>query len=107
MFDAIMNLLSQRRSNPNYLRIFMQRFFVLTSVLLFAFCSVANAQTRTYTVEDLLKVRRVADPQVSPTGSQVAFTIGDVNYEANRVVNQIYVVSLEGGTPKQLTNGQS
>ena len=84
----------------------MQRFFVLTSILLFAFCPVANAQTRTYTVEDLLKVRRVADPQVSPDGSRVAFTIGDVNYEANRVVNQIYVVSIDGGSPKQLTNGQ-
>ena len=85
----------------------MQRFLVLTSVLLFAFCSVANAQTRTYTVEDLLKVRRVADPQVSPDGTRVAFTIGDVNYEANRVVNQIYIVSLESGSPKQLTNAQT
>jgi dipeptidyl aminopeptidase/acylaminoacyl peptidase len=84
----------------------MQRFFVLTSILLIALCPVANAQTRTYTVEDLLKIRRVADPQVSPDGSRVAFTIGDVNYEANRVVNQIYVVSIDGGSPKQLTNGQ-
>jgi dipeptidyl aminopeptidase/acylaminoacyl peptidase len=85
----------------------MQRFLVLISVLAFALTSTANAQTQTYTVEDLLKVRRVADPQVSPDGTRFAFTIGDVNYEANRVVNQIYVVPLEGGSPKQLTNGQS
>ncbi len=85
----------------------MQRFLVLISVIAFALTSTAYAQTRTYTVEDLLKVRRVADPQISPDGTRVAFTIGDVNYEANRVVNQIYVVPLEGGSPKQLTNGQS
>ena len=85
----------------------MQRFLVLISVIAFALTSTAYAQTRTYTVEDLLKVRRVADPQISPDGTRVVFTIGDVNYEANRVVNQIYVVPLDGGSPKQLTNGQS
>jgi len=83
----------------------MKRFLVLISLFLFA--SIGIAQTRTYTIEDLLKVRRVGDPQISPDGKHVAFTIGDVNYEANRVVTQIYVVSLEGGSPKQLTNGQS
>ena len=84
----------------------MKRFALLISVLLLV-ATAAIAQTRTYTIEDLLKVRRVADPQVSPDGTRVAFTVGDVNYDANRVVNQIYVVSIDGGNPKQLTNGQS
>ncbi|HEV8137981.1 MAG TPA: S9 family peptidase [Pyrinomonadaceae bacterium] len=84
----------------------MKRFALLIPVLLLV-TTAAIAQTRTYTIEDLLKVRRVADPQVSPDGTRVAFTIGDVNYDANRVVNQIYVVSIDGGNPKQLTNGQS
>ena len=84
----------------------MKRFVVIISVLLFAL-SLASAQTRTYTIEDLLKVRRVADPQISPDGTHVAFVVGDVNYEANRVVNQIYVMTLTGGQVKQLTNAQS
>jgi dipeptidyl aminopeptidase/acylaminoacyl peptidase len=84
----------------------MKRFAVLISVL-FLVATTAAAQTRTYTIEDLLKVRRVADPQVSPNGAYVAFTVGDVTYDANRVVNQIYVVSIDGGHPKQLTNAQS
>jgi dipeptidyl aminopeptidase/acylaminoacyl peptidase len=85
----------------------MKRFAVLISVLLLAATSTVIGQTRTYTIEDLMKVRRVSDPQISPDGSRVAFTIGDVNYDANRVVNQIYVVSTDGGNPKQLTNAQS
>jgi dipeptidyl aminopeptidase/acylaminoacyl peptidase len=84
----------------------MKRFALPISVLLLV-TTAAIAQPRTYTIEDLLKVRRVADPQVSPDGTRVAFTVGDVNYDANRVVNQIYVVSIAGGNPKQLTNGQS
>src|SRR5262247_3242791 len=85
----------------------MKRFAVLIFLGLLAASSTANSQTRTYTIEDLLKVRRVADPQISPDGAQVAFTVGDVNYDANRVVNQIYVVPIAGGHLKQLTNGQS
>ena len=83
----------------------MKRFVAAFTLLLIGLCSLAAAQNRTYTIEDLLKVRRVADPQVSPDGKHVAFTIGDVNFDANRAVNQIYVVSIDGGGLKQLTNG--
>ena len=83
----------------------MKRFVALAAVLLVALCSHVAAQNRTYTIEDLLKVRRVGDPQISPNGRRVAFTIGDVNFDANRVVNQIYVTSIDGGNTKQLTSG--
>src|SRR5689334_21534721 len=83
----------------------MKRVVTVLTVLLLGLCSLAAAQDRTYTIEDLLKVRRVADPQVSPDGKRVAFTIGDVNFDGNRVVNQIYTTSIDGGDPKQLTSG--
>jgi dipeptidyl aminopeptidase/acylaminoacyl peptidase len=87
----------------------MKRFGIAISVLVFAlssFAAIATAQeTRRFTVEDLLKVRRVGDPQVSPDGKHVAFTIGDVNYDLNKVITQIYVTSIGGGDMKQLTNG--
>jgi len=83
----------------------MKRFVALVSVLLVGLCSLAAAQNRTYTIEDLLKVRRVGDPQISPDGKHVVFTIGDVNFDGNRVVNQIYVTSIDGGNTKQLTSG--
>ena len=80
----------------------------LAVLALASFASIATAQeNRRFTVEDLLKVRRVGDPQVSPDGKRVAFTIGDVNWDANKVVTQIYVKSIDGGTVKQLTNGAS
>ena len=83
----------------------MKRFAALAAVLLVGLCTLAVAQNRNYTIDDLLKVRRVGDPRVSPDGKQVAFTIGDVNFDANRVVTQIYVTSIEGGSMKQLTTG--
>ena len=89
----------------------MKRFVIAICVLVFAlssFASHANAQqVRRFTVEDLLNVRRVGDPQVSPDGKRVAFTIGDVNWDVNKVITQIYVMPSEGGSMKQLTNGAS
>jgi dipeptidyl aminopeptidase/acylaminoacyl peptidase len=82
----------------------MKRFIALFVLLVGPF-TLAAAQNRTYTIEDLLKVRRVGDPQVSPDGKRVAFTVGDVNFDANRIVNQIYVLPIEGGSMKQLTTG--
>jgi len=87
----------------------MKRFVIAVSVLVFAmswFAAIATAQeTRRFTVEELLKVRRVGDPQVSPNGKRVAFTIGDVNYDLNKVITQIYVMQIDGSGLKQLTSG--
>ena len=86
----------------------MKRFIISISIFLFACAATTVAQeTRRFTIDELLKVRRVSDPQLSPDGKRVAFTIGDVNFDANRVVTHIYVMPIEGGTMKQLTTGDS
>ncbi len=84
----------------------MKRFLVAIGLSFILFASFASAQqSARYSVEDLLKIRRVGDPQVSPDGKRVAFTIGDVNFDANRTVTQIYIMSSAGGDMKQLTSG--
>ncbi len=85
----------------------MKRFVIALTVALLSLTSVAavSGQGR-FTIEEMMKVRRVADPRVSPDGKWVAFTIGDVNFDGNRVVNQIYVTSIAGGSEiKRLTGG--
>jgi Tol biopolymer transport system component len=84
----------------------MKRFVISISILVLALATVGLAQdSHNYSIEDLLKVRRVGDPQLSPDGKRVAFTIGDANLEANRIVTHIYLVSSGGGELKQLTTG--
>lgn len=84
----------------------MKRFLVAFGLSVIVLTSFASAQqSGHYAVEDLLKIRRVGDPQVSPDGKRVALTIGDVNFDANRTVTQIYIMSSAGGDMKQLTNG--
>lgn len=83
----------------------MKRFVISLSILVFALGTVAIAQRSSFAIEDLLKVRRVSDPRVSPDGKKVAFVIGDVNLDANRAINQIYVVGIDGTGLKQITSG--
>jgi len=84
----------------------MKRFLVVSVISLLVCASVALAQERRFTIDDLLKVRRVSDPQLSPKGDLVAFTITDVDKSANKSTTQIYVVPLGGGEMRQLTNDE-
>ncbi len=86
----------------------MKRLVVSTFIFMVALASVTFAQTgRQFTVNELLKVRRVGDPRLSPDGRRVAFTIGDVNFDANKTVTQIYLMAIDGGGLKQITSGDS
>ena len=84
----------------------MKRFVVSLSIVVLALGASVSAQERRFTVDDLLKVRRVADPQVSPKNDFVAYTITDMDKAANHGVTQIYLVPLGGGEPRQLTNDE-
>src|SRR6266705_2159793 len=84
----------------------MKRFFACFLISLFALAAVVVAQERRFTIDDLLKVRRVSDPQVSPKVDLVAFTITDVDKVANKSTTQIYLVPLGGGEVRQLTNDE-
>jgi dipeptidyl aminopeptidase/acylaminoacyl peptidase len=88
----------------------MKRFFVSAVVvvlLVFALNSAVLAQqsARPFTIDELLKVRRVGDPQVSPDGRTIAYQIGFVDKVANKTLTQIYLVPIEGGSSRQLTTG--
>jgi dipeptidyl aminopeptidase/acylaminoacyl peptidase len=84
----------------------MKRLAVSLSIIFIALAAAtfAQAQSKPLTINDLLKIRRVGDPQLSPDGRWVAYTISDLNWDANRRVTQIYLISVDGGEPKQLTN---
>src|SRR2546427_11350667 len=84
----------------------MKRYFIVSIIGLLAFATFAYAQERRLTIDELLKVRRVGDSQVSPKGDLVAFTITDMSIAANKGTTQIYVVPLGGGEVRQLTNDE-
>ena len=80
--------------------------FLMMGVTLFLVLggNVAEAK-RPMTFDDLMKVQRISDPQVSPDGGWIAYVQGAVDFEGNKVVPHIWLIRAEGGEPKQLTTG--
>ena len=65
-----------------------------------------RAQGRPITERDLLAFHWVADPQISPDGSLVAYTLVSVNEKDNRYETAVWMVqSRAGAVPQRLTGG--
>jgi dipeptidyl aminopeptidase/acylaminoacyl peptidase len=55
------------------------------------------------TFDDMIKMHRVAEPQISRDGKWVAYTVATPDMDANRNASNIWIVSTSGGAPSQLT----
>ena len=64
-----------------------------------------GADKRAITEMDLFKFVWLADPQISPDGSQVAFVRVWVNQKADRYETAVWIISTSGGSARQLTAG--
>jgi dipeptidyl aminopeptidase/acylaminoacyl peptidase len=77
---------------------------------LLACALVANGQTpdrRPVTFKDLISMQRVSDPQISPDGQWITYTVSTPDLDANHAVSNIWVVPTAGGAARQLTRGGS
>jgi dipeptidyl aminopeptidase/acylaminoacyl peptidase len=63
----------------------------------------AQSARRHIGVDDLLAIQRISDPQISPDGSRVAYTVSTPDREANRLSRNVWIVPTAGGAPRQLT----
>src|SRR5580700_9695561 len=61
------------------------------------------AQKQPFDVQALLKIARIEEPQLSPDGKTVAFTVQTVDLAQNTKPKQIYTVAVAGGLPLQIT----
>ncbi len=63
----------------------------------------APAAAKGLTIEDMLAMRRISDPAVSPDGKQGAFAVRDTDFDANRGRFDIWLAATDGGAARQLT----
>ena len=77
-------------------------------LLLLSTCALVFAQKKPFDVNALLELKRIGDPEISPDGKLVAFTVQTVDAAANKKPVQVWIVPLEGGEPRQITqDGES
>jgi dipeptidyl aminopeptidase/acylaminoacyl peptidase len=56
------------------------------------------------TFDDLIAMQRISEPQISPDGRLVAYTVGTPEMESNRIATDIWIIpTAPGSQPRQLT----
>jgi dipeptidyl aminopeptidase/acylaminoacyl peptidase len=71
------------------------------------FLSAQTTKKRAITFQDLISMHRLSEPQISPDGKWVAYTVATPNLETNHTSRDIWIVSAAAGEPRQLTHGGS
>lgn len=58
-----------------------------------------------FTVDDLVRLKRLSDPRASPDGRSVAFVLGETEMDANRRRSDLWLLDLStpGAMPRRLT----
>jgi len=79
------------------------------ALLVAAAATVAPAgEPHPFSVHDLLAMRRVGDPQVSPDGTTVVFTVRETDLAANQGRTDLWLASTDGATPaRPLTRSEA
>src|SRR5271155_1110073 len=94
------------------------RTFVTLAMLAAMACGVARAESRaaagnagaaaagsrTLVVDDYFRIKEVGDPQISPDGKWVAYTVMTVNLKEDKNRRRIWMVPTGGGAAIALTD---
>ena len=80
----------------------MRRWLILTLTL--ASTAMVFAQKKPFDSSAMMELKRMSDPQISPDGKWVTFTVQTVDVAANRKPSQIWIAPLAGGAPRQITH---
>ena len=88
------------------MRSFFSALITLGFLLLAGVSLMSAAEKHALTFDDLMKVQRVGDPQVSPDGKWVAYSVTAVDKEKNSKNTDIWVIPTAGGEARQLTRSE-
>jgi dipeptidyl aminopeptidase/acylaminoacyl peptidase len=82
----------------------MKRIALVLACWLIVLPVRAQQKTRPMQVDDLFRLKRVADPQISPNGKWVVYTVTTIDDpKNNKSSSNLWLASSDGKTRKQLT----
>jgi dipeptidyl aminopeptidase/acylaminoacyl peptidase len=76
---------------------------VFSGLAFLALVSPLFAAGRAMTIDDLLGVKSVSDPQVSPDGKAVVYVMSELDRSTDKSNSDLYLIPTAGGEPKRLT----
>jgi dipeptidyl aminopeptidase/acylaminoacyl peptidase len=84
----------------------MRRLVVLAAVLMWVL-PVLGQTKRPFTFQDMMSLKRVAEPVPSPDGKWVLFSAVDVSLEANTKTPHVWAVPAAGGEEREIITAQN
>ena len=84
----------------------MRTWTVAAAMLIAVLCvsGRVSTQTRAFALDDLSRVVRLADPQISPDGRSVALVVSRANLDENRYDGDVTLVDVGTGALRPLTS---
>ena len=74
-------------------------------VLVAVAAAPATAAARKVTVEDLMRLRTIAEARIAPDGERVAYVVSEPSFEKDAHEAVLYVIPSGGGTAQRMTYG--
>jgi len=80
----------------------------ITCFMLLLIVSMASSETKkAMTIVDLINVPSLGDPQLSPDGIQLLYTLSEPDWEKNKRIRHIWRINSDGSNPIKMTNGEN
>ena len=81
----------------------LRRVLFSVAVLCILLVTAAPAQKRVMTAADVVTLKSVSNPQISPDGRQVVFVMSEADLKANESFSHLWMVATAGGEPYRFT----
>jgi len=75
--------------------------------IVFASAAPADDSRRAFTLEDLYRVKGVAEPAISPDGKTVVYAVSTNDWAAKKKTAALWRTDADGGNPRQITSGEA
>jgi len=80
--------------------------FIVSLTLVLAILPLGAAERRVPTIDDLLNLKTIGGPQISPDGARVVYTQTEADFAQDAFVTQLWMADVKSGQTTQLTRGQ-
>ena len=79
---------------------------IVPLTLVLAILPLGAAERRVPTIDDLLNLKTIGGPQISPDGARVVYTQTEADFAQDAFVTQLWIADVKSGQTTQLTRGQ-
>ncbi|NQV76963.1 MAG: PD40 domain-containing protein [Lutibacter sp.] len=80
------------------------KFFTIILIFLIYFESFSQEAKKAIAIDDLMKLKSVSNPQISPDGKWIAYVTSEMNLKKDKAETQLWMIPAQGGEAIPMTS---